>query len=117
MSGKFIPAFYDRFLSSSDEIRNKFTHTNFQKQNEMLLKSLKLAAAATAGDLEGLQEIKARAESHDRHHLNIQPRLYEHWRVALIDTARVHDKQWNTAIEDAWNVILGHVIHRMTKFY
>lgn len=117
LSSEFISMFYDRFVASSPEVRRKFAHTDFAKQNRMLLKSLKLAAAATAGDPEGLQEITARAESHDRHHLNIKAHLYELWRIALLETARRYDKQWDTATEAAWNTILGHVIHRMVKFY
>ncbi len=116
-SSNFIPTFYDRFIASSPEVRSKFAHTDFAKQNKMLLRSLKLAAAATAGDPEGLREITERAKSHDRRNLNIKSHLYDLWRVALIDTARRFDKQWDTSTEAAWNTILGHVIHRMTKFY
>jgi len=117
LSSEFISTFYDRFVASSPEVRKKFARTDFAKQNRMLLKSLKLAAAATAGDPEGLQEITARAESHDRHHLNVKPHLYELWRTALFETARRYDKRWDTATETAWITILGHVIHRMVKFY
>ncbi len=116
-SSEFIPTFYDRFVASSPEVRRKFAHTDFAKQNKMLLRSLKLAAAATAGDSEGLREITERAESHDRHHLNIKAHLYELWRTALLETARRFDKQWDTATEAAWKTILGHVIRRMIKFY
>lgn len=116
-SSEFIPTFYDRFVASSPEVRRKFAHTDFAKQNKMLLKSLRLAAAATAGESAGLREITERAESHDRHHLDIKSHLYELWRIALLDAARRFDKQWDTTTEAAWNTILGHVIHRMIKFY
>lgn len=115
--GEFISAFYDRFLSTSDEISNKFKNTNFEKQNEMLLRSLKLSAGATAGDPESLSEMRERAETHDRHHLNIEPRLYEFWLTSVVDTAREFDPEWNENIEDAWKTILGYVINHMTKYY
>lgn len=114
---QFIPAFYDRFLSTSDEIRDKFKHTDFEKQNEMLLHSLTLSAGATSGDPESLREVRERAETHDRHHLNIEPRLYEFWTTSVIDTAREFDDEWNTTVEEAWNTILGFVVRHMTKYY
>ena len=65
----------------------------------------------------GLAEIKMRGESHDRHHLDIKPHLYDLWLSSVIASARIHDKSWDTRTEDAWKTILGHVIHRMKKAY
>jgi hemoglobin-like flavoprotein len=116
-SKKFIPAFYNRFLSASDDISDKFRHTDFGRQNRMLLRSLKLAAYAADGQSEGLREIRERAVSHGRHHLNIEPRLYNFWRSALIETSRQFDGQWDDDIEEAWLTILEHVISQMIKHY
>ncbi len=113
----FIPAFYERFLDSSEEIRDKFRLTNFEKQNKMLLRSIQLCAGATAGDPEALHEITERATTHDRHHLNIEPRLYDGWLAAIIETARDFDKQWNDSIESSWRRILGFVVQHMTRQY
>ena len=113
----FIPAFYDRFLSASEEIRDKFRHADFEKQNRMLLRSLTLAAGATSGEPESLREIRERAETHDRHHLNIEPRLYDIWLISVIEVAAEFDTEWNDSIEEAWNTILGHVIQHMIKYY
>ena len=116
-SEDFIPAFYDRFLSASEDIRTMFRHTDFDHQNRMLLRSLRLAGEAVAGHPDALREIRERAETHDRHHLNIEPRLYELWRSALIETSRRFDEQWDDDIEKAWHTILGHVISHMIKYY
>ncbi len=113
----FIPTFYDRFLSTSEEIREKFQHTDFEQQNKMLIRSLRLAAGATAGEPESLQELRDRAETHDRNHLNIEPRLYDAWLDSVITTASEFDSQWNKDVEQAWRSILGHVIHHMIKYY
>ncbi len=113
----FIPAFYRRFLATSDEIREKFQDTNFEQQNRMLLRSLKLSAGATFGEPESLRELRDRAETHDRHHLNIRPGLYQLWLKAVIATAREYDVEWDAAIESAWNTILGHVINHMIRYY
>ncbi|MCA9230242.1 MAG: globin [Planctomycetales bacterium] len=113
----FLPTFYRRFLASSREVRDKFRHTDFEQQNEMLLNSLRLVAAATAGAQRGLSELKERAKTHDRHHLNIRPQLYEFWRVAIVLTASEFDPLWSDTTEDAWNRILGTVIDHMVRHY
>lgn len=116
-SENFIPSFYDRFLATSDEIREKFKDTDFDKQSQMLLHSLKLAAGATLGESFALREIRERAETHDRHHLDIAPRLYTFWLDSVIETASEYDSQWDETVEESWNTILGHVVKHMTKFY
>ncbi len=115
--GDFIPAFYERFLATSEEIREKFKDTDFKRQNRMLLRSLRLAAGATAGNPESLKEVRERAITHDREHLNIQPRLYKLWLNAIIATAREFDPQWDAKVESAWRRSLGHVIEHMIKYY
>lgn len=113
----FIPAFYERFLGASDEIRNKFRFTDFEKQHDMLRRSLVLCAGATVGDSESMQEINQRATTHDRDHLNVEPRFYEIWLETIIDTARDHDDEWNASVEAAWRRILGHVVNHMVRKY
>ena len=116
-SEDFIPSFYDRFLGHSEEIQDRFKETDFTKQNQMLLRSLMLAAGATEGEPESLREMRERAETHDRHHLNIEPRLYDVWLDSVIATAADFDPVWNDAIEEAWRTILGHVINHMIRYY
>jgi len=113
----FIPSFYDRFLSGSDEIRDKFKDTDFEKQNQMLLRSLKLAAGATSGDSDSLREIRERAVTHNRQHLNIEPKFYDLWLTSVIGAASEFDEEWNATIEEAWYSILGFVIQVMVRKY
>ncbi len=113
----FIPAFYERFFAADPEIRDKFRNTDFEKQNKMLLRSLQLAAGATSGDPDALHEMQERAETHDRHHLNIEPRFYDVWLSCVIATASEFDPKWDPPTHQAWKTILGHVINRMIKSY
>ncbi|QDS98679.1 globin [Adhaeretor mobilis] len=113
----FIPSFYDRFLASSEEIRAKFRFTDFEKQNKMLARSLELCACATAGEAESLAEINERATTHNRDHMNIEPRLYDTWLDSIVETASEFDDEWTDAIEAAWRRILGHVVQRMVRKY
>ena len=113
----FIPAFYERFLGASAEIRDKFRSTDFDKQNKMLARSLELCAGATAGEAKSLAEINERAMTHDRNHLNIEPRLYDIWLETIVGTARDFDDQWSDSVESAWRKILGHVVNHMIRKY
>lgn len=113
----FIPLFYARLNSSSDVVKSHFRNTNFEQQNHMLMKSLRLIAGVTANEREALQELRERAETHDRKHMNIKPELYECWQTSLVSTAAEVDPQWDEEIERAWNSILDDVVNHMIKFY
>lgn len=113
----FIPGFYKRFLQSSEEIRAKFRFTDFEKQNAMLVESLRVSAGATEGSPEALQELKSRAHSHNRDHLDIKPELYHFWLDAAIATAEEFDENWTEEVATAWNKILGFVIEYIKKRY
>ena len=80
----------------------------------MLLRSLKLAAGATSGGPESLRE---RAETHDRHHLNIELGLYDYWLTSVIEIASRFDTEWSESIAEAWDTILGHVVKHMVKHF
>ncbi len=114
---RFMSDFYDRFLSTSAEIRDKFRHTDMEAQKEMLLRSLRLSAGATAGDPESLRELKQRAETHNREHLNIEPILYDFWLNTIIQMASEYDPEWNSDVEHIWRTVLGHVVREMRNSY
>lgn len=113
----FIPAFYRRFMGSSDDVRAKFVHTDFEQQNAKLLNSLKLCASATVGFRPALRDLKERAETHDRHHLKIERRLYDLWLKAAIETAEEFDRCWDDDVEESWQAILGFAIDYMVRRY
>ena len=115
--GGFYPSVLRSLFVSSDEIKNKFRFTDFDKQNAMLSRSLELAAGATSGDPESLREISARAETHDRYHLNVEPRLYDIWLETIIETARDYDANWSEVVEASRRSILGHVVQHMVRKY
>lgn len=114
---QFFPKFYERFMASSEDVRHRFRFTSFKEQNKMLLRSLQLSAHATDGDPKALAELRERGKTHDRHHLDITPELYDLWLESLVATAREFDGEWDDSVESAWRTILGFVIHRMISAY
>ena len=113
----FIRRFYALFVASSKEVAAKFRFTDFDRQERMLLKSLRLSAAATEGDPDGLAELTKRAETHDREHLDIKPAMYDLWLQSVIAAASEYDPRWDQEVAAAWNTILGFVVLHMTRRY
>jgi hemoglobin-like flavoprotein len=113
----FLERFYQRFLASSREVREKFRSTDMEAQKRKLLRSLDLSVAASLGDPEGLQEIRARARSHGRERLDIRPPLYDLWLESLVETVREVDEDFDDDVERAWRNMMGHVISSMIAGY
>lgn len=116
-NGAFVDRFYDRFLASSPEVRAKFASTDFARQRLMLLRSLELVAAAADGDADGVEELRARAETHSRSQLNIEPHLYDLWLESAIQSASAADPLWTAEVETAWRSILGAAVRHLSSRY
>lgn len=116
-NGAFVDRFYERFLASSPEVRAKFASTDFARQRLMLLRSLELVAAAADGDAKGVEELRARAETHSRSQLNIEPHLYDLWLESAIQSASAADPLWTAEVETAWRSILGAAVRHLSSRY
>lgn len=105
----FMESFYRTFVSSSDEVREKFRNTDLQRQARMLSDSLYVLAVAVQGQAgsPARGDLPRLAERHSRRDLDIRAPLYDHWLACLIDTARGHDPQFTPEIEAAWRATLG----------
>lgn len=116
-SGDFMQSFYDRFLGSSPEVRERFANTDFAKQKGILKSSLYLMARAALGLEDGREHLEEIAHEHGRRRLDISPHLYELWLESLIATAREHDPGFEDAVEDAWRELLTQGIDHMVAVY
>jgi hemoglobin-like flavoprotein len=103
----FMTDFYRRFTSSSDEVGEKFRHTEFERQNRVLADSLYVMAAAAQSSKGSIawQELRHIAGRHRE--LGIGPGLYDLWLDCLLQAARAHDPQFSPAIDDAWRAMLN----------
>jgi hemoglobin-like flavoprotein len=104
----FLEGFYDRFVGSSEEVREKFRGVDMQRQVRMLEDSLYVVAVAVQGE-EGSparSELPRLAARHSRHDLDIRPALYDLWIGCLVETARAHDPDFGPEIETAWRETL-----------
>jgi len=115
----FLLHFYGLFMDSSDEVREKFKHTDFERQTKVLADSLWVMSVAAQGDRKGeawagLREL---AERHSRARLDIRPGLYDLWLECLIVAARRHDPLFSPEVEASWRETLAVGIEYMRSKY
>jgi len=115
----FMETFYQRFVSASEEVREKFRDTDLQRQARMLSDSLYVLAVAVQGQTgsPAWGDLPRLAERHSRKDLDIPPRLYDHWLTCIIDTASRHDPLFTPEIEAAWQATLAMGIAYMKARY
>ena len=104
-SSGFFDSFYQYFLASSPEIREKFAHTNMPAQKQLLRQGiLNLVMHAR-----GMPDTKLRALgcSHARGALVIRPELYDLWLQALLQSIGEHDGQCDANTRLAWHEVLN----------
>ena len=115
----FMEAFYQSFVRSSEEVREKFRNTDLQRQARMLSDSLYTLAVAVQGQPESPAwgDMPRLAHRHSRKDLDIRPALYDHWLACLLETARRYDPEFTPEIESAWRATLGVGIAYMKAGY
>ncbi len=106
LAPRFLTRFYDLFLASSPEVRDKFRHTDFTRQSRMLRASLQMILAAGYGAPESPGHLSRLAQLHSRHGRDIAPRLYDLWLEALIQAAAEHDPMFTATLAGAWRELL-----------
>lgn len=101
---EFWDDFYDAFLASSDEIRQMFANTDFERQKQIVALSVKtLIMYIHQPENEDVkQEMERLAVIHDRNHVNVKPELYAVWLDTLLANVEAHDPLCNIKLIDQW---------------
>jgi hemoglobin-like flavoprotein len=115
----FLESFYEAFFDSSEEIREKFKHTNLQRQIRVLADSLYVLAVAPLAEENSpaRASLPLLAARHSRQNLGIAPGLYDNWLECLVSTVRRYDPEFTPEIEGAWRTTLGWGIEYMRSRY
>jgi len=116
---RFLTSFYDAFVGSSEEVREKFKNTDMSRQVRMLEDSLYvLAVAAQGGHASPARgALPGLAKRHSREDLDIRPGLYDLWLAALLQTVAACDPEHMPQIEAAWRDTLSAGIEYMRSRY
>ncbi|HWA16613.1 MAG TPA: globin [Gemmatimonadales bacterium] len=117
LSPGFLKRFYELFLASSPEVRQKFQHVDMTRQRQVLHQSLKLTLMAAYGTPESTRGLQGLAETHSRQARDIPPHLYQLWLDALIKAAEEHDPQFTPDLVIAWRDMLTPAIQFIVARY
>jgi hypothetical protein len=108
----FFQQFYDTFLSSSPQAREKFARTDMERQKRMLEESLvrlmEFFVGATSDDT--MDHV---ADVHGRGGHAIDHALYGEWLDCLLSTVRDRDPRYDANVGLAWRVVLAPGIEFM----
>ena len=109
----FLDRFYELFLASSEEVREKFRDTDFARQKKMLADSLSLMTRMSGAPVDELEELDRVARRHGRHDLDIGFELYDLWLESLMQTVREFDGHFDRDVDRAWRNVLAEGIRFM----
>jgi hemoglobin-like flavoprotein len=107
---QFLERFYALFLASSDEVRHKFSQTDFQKQRRLLQALFYMVMLAVGGYPEGTVHLERLADLHSQRHLDIPPHLYDLWLDCLLQAVREDNGQWMPETESLWQRMMANGI-------
>jgi hemoglobin-like flavoprotein len=114
----FLDRFYERFLTMSPKVREKFEKTDFVRQKRALRASFhNMLLAAGDGDAGPERHLKDLAISHSRHGYDIGAEFYDYWLDALLAAVREFDDDWNHDVEEAWEQVMGVGIQYLLSHY
>lgn len=98
----FLDIFYERFVETSAEVREKFRGTDFRKQKRVLrvsLYSIVSAIVRRESDLGFLSDI---ARTHSASGYGIKPAMYQLWLDCLVIAVAQCDDEFNDEIARVW---------------
>ena len=100
--------FYEHFLASSEEVREKFRNTDFRNQRRMLQTSFYMLVEYIAlGWPECKAYLERIAEAHSKRGRDIAPHLYDLWLDCLLRAVKECDPHFTTEVEAAWRFMMG----------
>jgi len=115
--GMFVERFYEIFINSSPEIQRMFVKTDFDKQNELLERSLSMALLFPQKNPIARQLIEKIRMSHSREHLNVDPALYNLWLDSLMKTVAEKDQEFDPELEQQWRRVLQVTLNYIAEGY
>jgi hemoglobin-like flavoprotein len=113
----FFTRFYELFLDSSDEVREKFKDTDLERQIRTLKASFYHILLAARGDSAAHDQLEPIARRHSRFQLNVRPELYRQWLDCLLRAVEECDPRFKPEVEQAWRDTMEWGIRFMMSRY
>lgn len=114
----FADRFYEKFLSSSPKVREKFAETDFVRQKRALRASLHLLLLAAMDEKDGPQKyLHDLAVRHSSKDLDIGAELYDLWLDSLLEAVEEQDEECTPEVLEAWEKVMGVGIRYLLSHY
>ena len=117
-NGAFLDLFYDTFLASSPKVKEKFAHTDFDRQKRMLERSFHLILWASEDPEKGPERyLDHMAERHSVRDLDVGSDLYDFWLDSLLKSVESCDPEFDPQVGWAWERMMEIGIDYMVRRY
>ena len=103
--GDFFDKFYQNFLASSSEARDKFSQVDMKNQ-VTLIKNFLLHLQMYHKTKVMNERLKSVAITHGRAGYNISEHLYDLWLLSLLKTLEECDPKYTPKVKQAWKMVL-----------
>jgi hemoglobin-like flavoprotein len=115
-SARFLDRFYDIFMAHPD-IKPLFAKTDMAKQKHLLRHGLSSVLMYAESDAMARSCLLRIQETHGRHKLNINPRLYPIWVDSLMRAIAEHDPRFGPELEGEWRDVIAPGIELIVSGY
>lgn len=113
----FFKRFYEIYVESSDEVKEKFKNTDMERQVKMLTNSFYTAKLATNGGAAIKNNLQKLAAVHGKKGRDIRPGLYDLWLDCLMQAVNEFDAEFSSDVDAAWRSMLLPGIGYMQAHY
>ncbi|MDX8395898.1 MAG: globin domain-containing protein [Mariprofundaceae bacterium] len=114
----FVTAFYAKLMDTHHDIRKYFEGADMEAQTDNLARAIIMSFMFVDQDQHAATQCLNKVrESHDRHHLNIAPELYDVWLRCLIETVSFCDPDADSALLEDWHSVMTISIEHVRQGY
>lgn len=115
---RLFQRFYELFLASSEEVREKFRATDLRKQARMVKSSFYMLVEYLAlGWPECEAYLQRIAAAHSKRERDVAPHLYDLWLECLLKAVKECDELYSPQVEAAWRYVMGAGIYFLKARY
>lgn len=114
---RFIERFYEIFLGSSEEVREKFKNTDMKKQRRVLKSSLLMMMMVADSKPEGMVHLDRIATIHSKYEHDIPDYMYDIWLYCLLQAVKEHDDHFTPEVEQVWRKMMRQGVDYMKAHY
>lgn len=102
---KFFDTFYDRLLTVSGDMQDKFKQAELDRLKVMARDAIFLIMMASSGQKHSIEKVNQLGRYHQE--LNVTPELYDVWLDVLMSVVEETDNRYDAEVDEAWRELMG----------